>query len=138
MPAADIQADDECCSVVAGVVLEATIDAGLDARAVAGAAVEDFSLVQDDGLAKTMNANVFYEGSEFLALDRREQLGERVRLQGGWAIGIAGPFSANRTRLHDRRIASAAVRFRGHAAVSLDRSAAAFAAAARLRRCSHM
>ena len=44
------------------------------------AAVEDFALVQYDRLAKPVLPNVLHEASKRLALDKREQLRERVVL----------------------------------------------------------
>jgi len=64
-------------------LLDALLDAGVAAGAIAVAAVEDQALVQDDGLEQAVGADVLDELPELGALDlqQREEGGGRVEVE---------------------------------------------------------
>jgi hypothetical protein len=81
MSSPQIERDDIGERVVAAVRHECRLDAGLDARTVAVAAVEDLVLVQHDRLAHPVRADVLDQGGKFVALDQRKEFREWVEWQ---------------------------------------------------------
>ena len=83
VPPMEVQREDVRGRALAGPLLEARCDAGVLARAVAIATVEDPALVQDDGLDESVLADVGDQLAELRAIHvhEREQGGSGVELR---------------------------------------------------------
>ena len=79
--ALEVQRDDESDGVVALIGARRTRNARHGGGAVAVAAVEDLLLVDPDRLAHAVGAHVGDQLVEVRALEQREQVGERMKLQ---------------------------------------------------------
>src|SRR5262245_42121168 len=83
MSPSQIERDHVRERVVARVDREVRLDTGLQAGAVAMAAVKDHVLEQDDALAQAVHLDVGDERLELGAFHQREDVGERVKLEIG-------------------------------------------------------
>jgi len=81
MPAVQVEREHVRGRTVAAPLLEARLDAGVLAGAVAVAAVEDLALVEDDRLQEPVLADVGDELSELGAVDRQQR-----EQGGGWVV----------------------------------------------------
>jgi len=84
-PAVEVQREHVSGRVLPAPLLEARLDAGVLARAVPVASVEDLALVEDDRLEQAVLAEVVHELAELGALDlqQREEVGGWVGVEGG-------------------------------------------------------
>jgi hypothetical protein len=85
VPAVQVEREHVGRRALSAPLLEARLDAGVLAGAVAIAPVEDQAVVQDDGLEQAVLADVLDEFPELGALDlqQREQGGGRVEFEDG-------------------------------------------------------
>ena len=81
VPSLEIDADDvRNGRTVVFVLREARLDAQLAASSVSVATVEDSSIREDDGLAKSVFSDVLTQFAKLTVGHRREKVGGRVRL----------------------------------------------------------